>query len=158
LEQTLETTVRVRKPWFDPEISFEPSRGQYNSTTLLRLLLDDPSDTTSRVLGVTSADLFAPVLTYVFGEAQLDGRAAVVSIHRLCPEVYGLPSDDVLLFERLLKEAIHELGHTFGLIHCVNASCVMHASTYVEEIDLKTAEFCTGCLGAVEIGGQQAPT
>ncbi len=149
LEHALSTTVKLRKPWFDPGISFEPSRGQYNSTTLLRLLLDDPSNSTSRVLGVTSADLFAPVLTYVFGEAQLDGRVAVVSIHRLRPEAYGLPSDDRLLFQRLFKESVHELGHTFGLIHCTDASCVMHASTYVEEIDLKTAEFCPSCLVTV---------
>lgn len=149
LEQALHTPVNARKPWFDPELSFEPVRGQYNSTTLLRLLLDDPSDTTSRILGVTSADLFAPVLTYVFGEAQLDGRVAVVSIHRLRPEAYGLPKNDALLFQRLLKESVHELGHTLGLIHCLDGSCVMHASTYVEEIDLKTAEFCESCQGAV---------
>jgi archaemetzincin len=149
LQQVLHTPVNMRKPWFDPEISFEPSRGQYNSTTLLRLLLDDPSDSTSRTLGVTSADLFAPVLTYVFGEAQLDGRVAVVSIHRLRPEAYGLPKNEVLLFERLLKESVHELGHTLGLIHCLDGSCVMHASTYVEEIDLKTAEFCANCERAL---------
>src|SRR5512144_1175778 len=114
LERDFETSVRYRNPWFDPEGSFDSSRGQYNSTTVLKQLLDDPQEPASRTLGVTSVDLFTPVLTYVFGEAQLGGRAAVVSLHRLRSDVYGLPPDEALLFERLHKEAVHELGHTFG--------------------------------------------
>ncbi len=146
LERVFLFPVRIRHPWFDPELSFDSSRGQYNSTVLLGQLLSEPSGGAPRVLGVTSVDLFIPILTYVFGEAQLDGRAALVSTHRLQNELYGLPSDPQLLLERLLKEAVHELGHTFGLIHCPASDCVMHASTYVEEIDLKSADFCTACL------------
>ncbi len=149
LEQTFQAHVQLRKPWFDPEVSFDPLRGQYSSTTLLRLLLDDPLDSKRRTLGVTGVDLFAPVLTYVFGEAQLDGRVAVVSLHRLRAEAYGLPANEELLFNRLLKEAVHELGHSFGLIHCRDLGCVMHPSTYVEEIDFKPATFCTPCLGSI---------
>ncbi len=132
-------------PWFDPERAFDASRGQYHSTRLLAELLDGPSAGYDRVLGVTSVDLFIPVLTYVFGEAQLDGRAAAVSLHRLRPEAYGLPVDDALLSDRLLKESLHELGHTFGLLHCLEPDCVMHSSTYVEDIDLKSAAFCGDC-------------
>jgi archaemetzincin len=145
LTQSIQLPIRLRKPWFDPETAFDPSRGQYNSTRLLRMLLDHPSSEAEKILGVTGVDLFTPVLTYVFGEAQLEGRAAVVSVHRLRPEVYGLPPDDSVLFGRLLKESVHELGHSFGLLHCSDPSCVMHASTYVEEIDLKLAGFCTSC-------------
>jgi archaemetzincin len=149
LERALPATVCVLKPWFDPERSFDPSRGQYCSTTLLRLLLSSPPDAADRILGVSGVDLFAPVLTYVFGEAQLDGRVAVVSVHRLRTELYGLPRNDELVTERLVKEAIHELGHTFGLLHCAALACVMHASTYVEEIDLKPASYCDSCLQAL---------
>ncbi|HYU31798.1 MAG TPA: archemetzincin, partial [Thermoanaerobaculia bacterium] len=80
---------------------------------------------------------------------QLPGRAAVVSLHRLAPELYGLPADEERLVERAEKEAIHELGHTFGLIHCRQPKCVMRSSTYVEEIDLKEGQFCEGCRKAL---------
>lgn len=146
LHETFGLTVRIRSPWFDPELAFDASRGQYNSTLLLKQLLDHDDSSSSRILGVTRVDLFIPVLTYVFGEAQLDGRAAVVSIHRLQNELYGLPPDPSLLLERLEKEAVHELGHTYGLVHCPDPDCVMHASTYVEEIDIKSADFCIACL------------
>jgi len=149
LERTFLITVRIRKPWFDPEASFDKSRGQYNSTMMLELLLDDPAYSSGKVLGVAGVDLFAPVLTYVFGEAQLDGRASVVSLHRLRPEVYGLAADDHLLFTRLIKESTHELGHCFGLLHCAETACVMHASTYVEEIDVKSERFCQSCQATV---------
>jgi archaemetzincin len=81
----------------------------------------------------------------VFGEAQLDGPAAVVSFHRLANEVYGLPPDPARFFARLCKETVHELGHTFNLIHCHDDRCVMASSTYVEGIDLKSERFCTTC-------------
>jgi archaemetzincin len=145
LERAFREPVRIRTPWFDPERAYDASRGQYNSTTLLRLLLQDPTPDSGRVLGVSGVDLFIPVLTYVFGEAQLDGRAAVVSLHRLQPAVYGLPEDPARVAPRRLKEAVHELGHTYGLLHCGDSRCVMSSSTYVEEIDLKGDEFCPAC-------------
>ncbi|HJW13802.1 MAG TPA: archaemetzincin family Zn-dependent metalloprotease [Thermoanaerobaculia bacterium] len=156
LERDFRTTVRYRNPWFDPEAAFDSSRGQYRASLLLKALLSDPhEEPATRVLGVTGVDLFTPVLTYVFGEAQLGGRAAVVSSHRLRNEVYGLPPDERLLFERLHKESVHELGHTFGLLHCPNPACVMRASSYAEEIELKAARFCDGCR-AIVVGGAAA--
>lgn len=149
LGEAFEAGVEIRRPWFDPERAFDPSRGQYNSTLLLAQLQGGPGAASDRVLGVTGVDLFIPVLSYVFGEAQLPGRAAVISLHRLSPALYGLPPDEARLAERAAKEAVHELGHTFGLIHCRQAGCVMRASTYVEEIDLKTGRFCEECLSAV---------
>lgn len=149
LEREFRVEARYRSPWFDPEAAFDPSRGQYNSTQILRQLLDDPQTPAERVLGVAGVDLFTPVLTYVFGEAQLRGRAAAVSIHRLRNEMYGLPADDALLFDRLHKEAVHELGHTYGLLHCTSPECVMRASTYAEEIELKSARFCEVCAALV---------
>ena len=155
LEETFGLEVEVRRPWFDPERAFDPSRAQYNSTLLLaELQAGPPGLAPARVLGVTSVDLFIPVLRYVFGEAQLPGRAAVVSLHRLTPELYGLPPDEARLSERAEKEALHELGHTFGLVHCRQAGCVMRSSTYAEEIDHKTARFCPECLLALRAAAQ----
>jgi archaemetzincin len=144
--------VQLRPPWFDPEASFDPGRSQYSSTLLLAQLLTAPAAGVTRVLGVTGVDLFIPVLTWVYGEAQLDGRAAVVSTYRLRAERYGLAADPALLAARLEKEAVHELGHTYGLVHCADPDCVMRASTYVEEIDLKSAAFCASCRRRVESG------
>ena len=138
--------VERHPPGFDPEAAYDGSRGQYNSRLLLARLLEDAPPDAARVLGVAGVDLFIPVLTYVFGEAQLDGRAAVVSLFRLDAELYGLPPDPGLLFERLVKEAVHELGHTYNLLHCDRNRCVMASSTYVENIDLKSDRFCDRCL------------
>ena len=151
LERALRMPVRRRRPWFDPESTYDGSRGQYSSTRILEQLLADPQPCDGPVLGVTGVDLFVPVLTFVYGEAQLGGRAAVVSLHRLRPEAYGLPPDPRLLAERLFKEAVHELGHVHGLVHCPDPVCVMRPSTYVEQIDGKSAEFCEPC-GAIVRG------
>jgi archaemetzincin len=98
-----------------------------------------------KVLGVTELDLFIPIFTFLFGEAQLNGPGALVSIHRLHNQFYGIPEDEERLRSRLVKESIHELGHTFGLIHCFALRCVMNTSTYVEEIDQKPPTFCRIC-------------
>lgn len=97
------------------------------------------------LVGVTDVDLYIPILSFVFGEAQLGGHIAVVSYHRLHQQFYGLPRDDSLLRERLVKEAIHEAGHTLGLTHCDDYDCVMAASHAVEWLDLKGAGFCGAC-------------
>ncbi|GJQ21196.1 MAG: peptidase [Bacteroidia bacterium] len=129
----------------DPAPAYDASRNQYDSSLLLSILLRLHSAQNGKILAVTEVDLYIPVLTFVFGEAQLDGKAAIVSVRRLDERFYGLPEKSSLLEDRLLKEAIHELGHTFGLLHCRRFECVMHASTAVEEIDLKSSSFCPEC-------------
>jgi archaemetzincin len=125
--------------------AFDTSRGQYNSTALLAQLVNEYSDSSEKKIAVVGVDLFIPVLTFVFGEAQLNGIAAVVSTHRLANPFYGMKEDTKLSFKRLEKEVVHELGHTFGLYHCNQFECVMRSSTYVEEIDLKRLEMCSNC-------------
>ncbi len=141
--------VETHAPNFDPEMAYDASRGQYDSRLLMaQLLRHHPAP--GKVLAVTDADLFIPVLTFVFGEAQLNGRVALVSSHRLAPERYGLPADQALLQARLAKEAIHELGHTLGLLHCSDGGCVMASSPEVTGVDLKTARFCRSCSAALD--------
>jgi archaemetzincin len=150
LARTFGLRVEQQTPGFDPELAFDSSRGQYNSRILLARLLQDTPKDTARVLGITGVDLFIPALTFVFGEAQLAGRAAAVSTYRLNGQLYGLPDDPDLLFERLCKEALHELGHTYDLVHCQNGRCVMTSSTYVEDIDIKSDQFCRRCYRALQ--------
>ncbi len=130
---------------------YDDSRLQYNSTELIGELLKRFSPSSSKIIGITSVDLFVPVLTYVFGEAQLDGTAAVVSTYRLDNTIYGLDPDPILFFHRSLIETVHELGHTYGLYHCKNQECAMHSSTAVEDIDLKSAMLCAECRKQIGI-------
>lgn len=129
--------------------TFDPLRKQYNSSDILRQLIAFPPADAFKILGITAVDLFIPILTYVFGEAQLDGIGAVVSLHRLKNQFYGLPEDEIRMRDRLLKEAVHELGHTFGLLHCANPGCALNASTYVEDIDQKSRRLCSNCHEAI---------
>lgn len=149
LERTFQATVVLHEKTVPIDAFYDRERAQYNSTRIIGSILErfhgaglSPS---TKILGVAGYDLFIPILTYVFGEAQLDGMVAVVSYHRLLNERYGLPADNVLFADRLLKEAVHELGHTYGLVHCRSFDCAMHISTYVEDIDTKPAEFCRAC-------------
>jgi archaemetzincin len=153
LSLSFDVRVEEHPPSFDPEIAFDASRGQYNSRVLLAQLLHHTPDDGTRVLGVTGLDLFIPVLTYVFGEAQLGGRVAVVSTHRLDNKIYGLPSEPELLFERLVKEAIHELGHTYNLVHCHDTDCVMTSSMQVDGVDIKSDRFCSRCKSEIRYNG-----
>ncbi len=125
-----------------PADAWDARRRQHSSTRILRWLTEaGPKD--GKVLGITDVDLFIPILTFVFGEAQLGGAAAVVSSARLAdPAALGDPR---VIHERLAKEAVHELGHTFGLLHCATPGCVMGRSPSLREVDLKYGHPCADC-------------
>ena len=152
LARIFRTACRIRPETFDMSFSYDAQRQQYYSTAILQRL-ERASDPDARILGVTPCDLYVPVLTFVFGEAQLDGNCAVVSTARLGEECYGLPAREELFRERLVKEAAHELGHTFGLRHCRDWRCVMTSSHAVERLDVKGAEFCSACRKPVSQNG-----
>ncbi len=146
LGDALDVPCRTDSLRLEIDFAYDPSRGQFHSTEILaRLAALAGSFPQAKLLGVTSADLFIPVLTFVFGEALVGGPAAVLSTHRLRQSFYGLPEDNALLLNRLEKEALHELGHTFGLLHCRAVDCVMHFSNSVDEVDLKSRYFCAAC-------------
>ena len=151
LSRELSVPCEVLPPAPHPSYALNPAREQYCSTQILAELSTRPTSPGSKLLAVTSTDLFIPILTFVFGEAQMNGTCAVVSTFRLRQEFYGLPPDLELLQSRLIKEAVHELGHTLGIAHCEDYNCVMAPSHAVEWIDLKKAALCEACRGAVAL-------
>ncbi len=124
---------------------YSSERRQYHSTEILRQLLPFTREREQHVLGIMDKDIYIPILTFVFGEAQLNGRCALMSGYRLHQEFYGLPEDEALYMDRCEKEAVHELGHTLGLKHCDNFECVMRYSNSVADIDTKRNVFCPSC-------------
>ncbi len=130
-----------------PQEAFDKIRRQYRSDIILSLVHSyaERAKTPDRVLGVIDADLFVPNLNFVFGEAECPGKAALISLWRLRQEFYGAPPNFELFVERSTKEAVHELGHTFGLGHCANPFCVMYFSNSIFETDRKKSLFCSQC-------------
>jgi archaemetzincin len=128
-----------------PEGSYDSKRQQYQSVEIMKLLARSAPRDASRVLGVTDVDLAIPMLSFLFGQAQFDGPVAIVSLCRLHQEFYGLPAQEKLLRERTVKETLHELGHTFGLVHCSDSSCAMSLATHIELVDSKSDKYCARC-------------
>ena len=145
LSEILDAPCEVLSSSFDPEPAFHIDRRQYHSSEILARIQNLVSNDTWRILGVAEVDLYIPILTYVFGEAQMGGPCSVLSTHRLRQEFYGLPHDRELFFSRVVKEAVHEVGHTLNLTHCDEYRCAMASSHAVEWIDLKEHNLCPGC-------------
>ena len=141
--------TRILTPALDPSFALHAERQQYHSSEILASMQHYIDGSSWRLLGITQLDLYIPILTFVFGEAQLGGTSAIVSYHRLQQEFYGLPSDRDLLANRLLIESVHELGHTLRLTHCHDYQCAMAPSHAVEWIDIKDSGFCEDCLSRV---------
>ena len=144
LARRLGVSCHVRNSVLEIAFAEDAVRCQYYSSGILASMQEP--DAGSVALVITEADLFVPVLTFVFGEAQLGGLRAIVSTHRLREEFYGQAGDEAKLNARLAKEALHELGHTQGLRHCDNWRCAMASSHAVERLDLKEAQYCRNCL------------
>ncbi len=134
----------------DPAPSYHAERQQYHSSEILQRMQAFVRPRDWRLLAVADVDLYIPILKYVFGEAQMGGPCALVSVHRLRQEFYGLDRNDGLLSQRLLKESVHELGHTLDLHHCQDYRCMMASSHSVEWIDLRENTFCDSCRSQVE--------
>lgn len=150
-KELVEWLAKQLKIVFKTEVSVLPAlqlpsncytrRGQYNSTCIISKL-----KVSEITLAITSEDLYAKGLNFVFGEAELGGLKAIVSYYRL---KFGVNREGLKI--RLLKESVHELGHVFGLEHCKVNSCVMKFSNNVFEVDQKSSNFCNNCLTKIKI-------
>lgn len=135
-----------------PSEAFSSERKQYLANKVLRHLEERTRKSRAdKILGVTGEDLYSPNLNFVFGQARCPGTAAVISLHRLKPSFYKQGPDEGLFRDRATKEAIHELGHTFGLRHCENSKCVMSFSNSILDVDQKKPSFCRECKGRLDL-------
>jgi archaemetzincin len=140
--------VKTLPPMSTPAMAYDSLRRQYHSTRVLALLEEYAQTVqTDHVLGVASFDLYVPGMNFVFGEARCPGGAAVISTYRL--RAKRLVDSD-LLESRVLKEAVHEIGHMMGLRHCTEPSCVMYFSERLADTDRKVDDFCSECEGRMK--------
>jgi archaemetzincin len=146
LKKALNRQIFIGKEMPEPHYAFNKQRRQYLSTSILMALMKQKEYSTyEKILGIVDHDLYVPDLNFVFGEASQ--KAAVISITRLRQEFYNLPQEQTLFYRRALTEAVHELGHTYGLGHCGSPRCVMFFSNSLMDTDRKGLEFCPKCGG-----------
>ncbi|RPI72624.1 MAG: archemetzincin [Ignavibacteriales bacterium] len=130
--------------------AYSKEREQYFSTLIIAETIKKTELVNGKFIILTDVDLYIPVLTFIFGEAQLNGKHSIVSVCRLHEEFYSGTTDEHLLRIRTMKEVLHELGHNFGLKHCINWDCVMHSSTNIEEVDIKGKFYCIECENKIK--------
>ena len=128
----------------DINFALDSERDQYYSTAILDRLSELAPPQAIKLLAVCEVDLFIPILTHVYGEAQLGGKACIISTLRLNEDLPSLNTSRICA-QRIIKEAIHELGHTFKLRHCQDTSCGMHYCRTIKDVDHKSHEFCRYC-------------
>ena len=144
LSKVFSKQVYVEKGMPEPLYAYNKKRNQYLSTAILSAMMGQKEYVPyEKILGIVDHDLFVPELNFVFGEAS--SKAAVISLTRLRQTFYRLPEDQSLFHRRVLTEAVHELGHTYGLGHCGNPRCVMFFSNSLSDTDRKGPEFCPKC-------------
>jgi archaemetzincin len=144
VHRTYRIDARVIRLLDDIEFAFDPKRAQYGSTPVLTKLSSAAPPWALKVLALVREDLFIPILTHVFGEAQMGGKAAIVSTARLYDKL-TLPRHQDTFIQRTIKEVLHELGHTFNLRHCRDHSCIMHYSNSVTDVDRRSDALCRYC-------------
>ncbi len=126
------------------QFAWDANRSQYHSTPILEKLAAEAPPDVLKVAALCRDDLFIPILTYVFGEAQLGGKACIVSSCRLSTDFSGTNTTE-RFSSRLAKETVHELGHTFNLRHCTDPACLMHYCRSESDVDQKSDQFCRYC-------------
>lgn len=150
LTKTVNLIVDIHYLKLDLADTYSSQRGQYYSTEVLVKCKQNLPLLEGYKILLVDLDIYVPALTYIFGEAELGGEFAIISLTRLKPEFYMSPPDEELFFQRVLKEILHELGHNLGLYHCIDWDCVMHSSNNIDEVDLKGSDYCRKCRQIID--------
>lgn len=145
LEKRFNVVVEIGRPLEEPTYAYHKYKKQYNSTKILKKI--DKLELTGydRILGIVDVDLYVPERTFVFGGADARKKVSIISLTRLRQNYYDLPEDPALFKYRIIIEAVHELGHTYGLYHCKDNKCVMFLSNTISDTDHKGADLCSNC-------------
>lgn len=148
LNQDFKKIRFLRKGSFNiPEDAYNKFRDQYMAERVM-----DHFRKNGIQLLITDKEVYGRGMTYVFGQGEYRGPM-IVSAERLRPEFYDREPDQKLLLQRIEKEAIHQLGHCFGLKHCGNPGCVMGYSKSVKDVDGKDKNFCEECQVKISTQG-----
>lgn len=147
--RTFELSCRIEPLLQDVRFSWNAERDQFHSTAILAKLSEEVPDDTFKILALTHEDLFIPILTHVYGEAELGGTSCIVSTFRLAGNISPANQRDLYL-DRIVKESAHELGHTFDLRHCKDTQCLMHYCRSISDVDGKMSQFCRYCRVLLE--------
>ena len=141
----LNLTADYLPPLALPADCLDKKRLQYDAAKLIQYLEGQMFTDYLKIIGLVEGDLFLPIFTHVFGEAQQGGAHAVISMARLQCRENGLRLPDAEFYERIAKIALHELGHLFNLFHCQDRLCLMHFSGSLETLDAIDLNFCPYC-------------
>lgn len=153
LPEVFNKPVHIGQTMTIPAEAYNKHRQQYCSTDILPAMEKYSPKQADALLGVTEADLYAGNLNFVFGEADPTRRCAVISLARLRIGYGKVVAEENLYLERTLKEAVHELGHVYGLSHCSDWRCVMFFSNSLMDTDRKGYRFCARCRSKLEKKG-----
>ena len=149
ISKVFDALVRITSPVNDNELPlnlFDKNRRQWKSDNILLWLRHkNKPDRGNKRLAICNFDAYSSGLNFVFGQAQIDGKVSAIYLPRLRQEFYGLNTNKSLFYQRIIKEAVHELGHAYGLKHCNNPMCVMHFSNSLPDTDIKQNSFCDIC-------------
>jgi len=128
-----------------PPEAYHPARLQYYSSVILGKLERLRANDREKLLGIIDEDLYVPTKPFVYSETDPYSGCALLSCYRLKQEFYGLPEDEKLIFQRVKKEAVNQVGYLFLMRYCRNPRCVMFRSTDMSDTDDKTDKFCDNC-------------
>jgi archaemetzincin len=144
IHRTFGFQAEIKSLLQDVNFAYDLTRNQYHSTAILEKLASTSPSQAIKIAAITNIDLFIPILTHVYGEAQLGGKACIVSTFRL-QEALSIATIEKEVEKRIVKEVLHELGHTFNLRHCSDHSCIMHYCRSIRDVDRKSDQLCRYC-------------
>ena len=150
LEERFNVVIDIGRQLEEPTYAYHKHKKQYNSTKILKQIHNLRLTGYDRILGIVDVDMYIPERTFVFGGADVKKKVSVISLTRLRQKFYDLPEDSALFKDRIIIEAVHELGHTYGLYHCKNNKCVMFLSNTISDSDHKGADLCRNCKKIME--------